>query len=70
MLQKRPIFHNAKKSVRSAPAEARTRTWDLLCARRGSPAVRQGELFRQASLSVPIDRVDGLHNTMYCVFWR
>ena len=27
-------------------------------------------LFRQGSLSVPIDRVGRLRNTMCCVFWR
>ena len=34
------------------------------------PGLHAGGLFRQASLSVPIDRVGRLRNTMCCVFWR
>ena len=59
-----------EKKARAAPAGPGARTRDLPRARRGSPAARQGGLFRQASLSVPIDRVGRLRNTMRCVFWR
>ena len=45
-----------KKKERSAPAGPGARTRDLPHAKRGSPAARQGGLFRQASLSMPIDR--------------
>ena len=34
------------------------------------PSCTPGGLFRQASLSVLIDRVGRLRNTMCCVFWR
>ena len=59
-----------EKSACSTPARPGARTRDLSRARGGSGAVRQEGLFRQASLSVPIDRVGRLCNTMCCVFWR
>ena len=34
------------------------------------PQLHTMGLFRQASLSVPIDRVGRLRNTSCCVFWR
>ena len=34
------------------------------------PGLHARGLFRQASLSVPLDRVGRLGNTMCCVFWR
>ena len=34
------------------------------------PQLHATGLFRQASLSVPIDRVGRLRNTTCCVFWR
>ena len=34
------------------------------------PSCTPGGLFRQASLSVPIDRVGRLRNTTCCMFWR
>ena len=34
------------------------------------PGLHARGLFRQASLSVPIDRVGRLRNTMCCMFWR
>ena len=46
-----------KKSARSAPTGARSRTWDLPRARARVPSCTPLELFRQVSLSVPIDRV-------------
>ena len=56
-----------KKKACSMPTGAGARTR----ARRGSPAARHGSCSdKQASLSMPIDRVGWLHNTMYCVFWR
>ena len=59
-----------EKSASSVPAGARARTQDLQRARRGVPSCMPWGLFRQASLSVPIDRVGRLRNTSCCVFWR
>ena len=59
-----------KKFARSAPAGVEACTRDLPLARRESPAVHAMEVVRQASLSVPIDRLRQLCNTMCTLFWR
>ena len=40
-----------EKSLRSAPAGARARTRDLLCARRGFPAACQGDCLDKEAFS-------------------
>ena len=61
-----------KKNVCCAPVGVGAPTQDLPRARRGSTlhSCRSWGLFRQASLSMPIDRVGRLRNTTCCVFWR